>query len=55
MKTSAVLLALAATTATSNALDFLSLGEKIATLNTGMMQSMQPDPSNTYSDCYLSS
>lgn len=55
MKTSAVMLTLAAAAATSNALDFLKIGEKISTLNTGMMQSMQPDPSNTYSDCYLSS
>lgn len=55
MKTSAVMLTLAAAAATSNALDFLTIGEKLATLNTGMMQSMQPDPSNTYSDCYLSS
>jgi hypothetical protein len=55
MKTSAVMLTLAATAATSNALDFLTIGNKLATLNTGMMQSMQPDPTNTYSDCYLSS
>jgi hypothetical protein len=55
MKTSAVMLTLAATAATSNALDFLTIGNKLATLNTGMMQSMQPDPNNTYSDCYLSS
>ena len=37
MKTSAVMLTLAAAAATSNAFDFLTIGEKIATLNTGMM------------------
>jgi hypothetical protein len=55
MKTSAVMLTLAATAATSNAFDFLNIGDNLSTINLGMMQSMQPDPSNTYSDCYLSS
>ncbi len=49
------MLAIAATAATTNALDFLKLGQKLADLNTGMMQSMQPDPTNQYSDCYASS
>lgn len=45
MKTS-VMLTIAATAATTNALDFKTIGTKLASLNTGMMQSMQPDPTN---------
>ena len=54
MKTS-VMLTIAATAATTNALDFLTIGKKLASLNTGMMQSMQQDPANEYSDCFASS
>ena len=54
MKTS-VMLTIAATAATTNAFDFKTIGEKLASLNTGMMQSMQQDPTNEYSDCFASS
>jgi len=53
MKTS-VMLTIAATAATTNAIDFLSFGKKISELNIGMMQSMQPDPTNEYSECSIS-
>jgi hypothetical protein len=54
MKTS-VMLTIAATAATTNAFDFKKIGKTFASINTGMMQSMQPDHENFYSDCYASS
>lgn len=38
----------------ANALDFANIGKTLSNFNRGMMQSMQPDPENTYSDCYKS-
>jgi hypothetical protein len=50
MKNTSVLLALAATAAVTNALpDLSSYATKAAAFNQGMMQSMQQDPTNTYS------
>lgn len=50
MKNTSVLLALAATAAVTNALpDLASYATKLAAFNQGMMQSMQQDPTNTYS------
>jgi len=48
-------LAIVATSALeANALDFANIGKLVSNFNRGMMQSMQPDPENTYSDCYKS-